>query len=171
MYKRQLSGCKEDDGLLVDVQGQTWTLTAYDLDGEGDYNYKQAACVTAVRLQFVDDSIMAMARNTSLAGIDDTVCSSESTDFQCRCFAYSYDKDVQVWKEYQPGSAVPTDLSDGTSVLLSEEGNISGRYLFEPLPAGVLGSDGDVSSYMFDRKAASLAEETDCAEVCAPASE
>ena len=166
-----LSGCKEDDGLLVNVQEQSWTLTAYDLDGEGDYNYKQAACTTAVRLQFIDDSVMAMARNTSLAGIDDTVCSAESTDFDCRCFAYSYEKDVQVWKEYQPGSAVPTDLSDGTSVVLSEEGNISGRYLFEPLPAGVLGSDGEVSSYMFDRKAVSLAEQTGCAEICAPATE
>ena len=166
-----LSGCKEDDGPLVEVQGQSWTLTAYNLDGEGDYNYKQAACTTAVRLQFVDDSVIAMARNTSLAGIDDTVCSAESTDFDCRCFAYSYEKDVQVWKEYQPGSAVPTDLSDGTSVVLSEEGSISGRYLFEPLPAGVLGSDGEVSSYMFDRKAVSLAEQTGCAEICAPATE
>ena len=133
--------------------------------------YKQAACTTAVRLQFIDDSVMAMARNTSLAGIDDTVCSADTTEFECRCFAYSYEKDVQIWKEYQPGSAVPTDLSNGTSVLLSEEGNISGRYLFEPLPAGVLGSDGEVSSYMFDRKAVSLAEQTGCAEICAPATE
>ena len=50
---------------------------------------------------------MAMARNTSLAGIDDTVLGGEHR-FDCRCFAYSYEKDVQVWKEYQPGRLPPT---------------------------------------------------------------
>lgn len=170
-----LMACSSDEGPIVDVEGVTWVLAGYDLDDAGSFFFKEQSCSTAVRMSYVDGAHMFMARNTTLAGVNDNSCDASATDFVCRCFAYSYDGDTQAWLEYAPGATPPagvsSDTEGATTVTLREEGTFNGRFLFQPLPDGVLSSNGETSVYLFDQKANTLAAETGCEALCLPASE
>jgi len=166
-----LGGCGPDDGPLVAVETGTWIVAAYDLDGSGDFNFKQQSCKTAALLKFLDDEVLYIARNKSLSGISDEACVESETEWFCNCFAYSYSNSEQTWVEFAPGEAPPSvsgSSENATSISLSEDPDVSDRYIFAPLPTGIFSSDGESSAYLFSRKSDSLGEPTGCEAVCMP---
>lgn len=169
-----LGGCSPDDERITDVENGAWTVAAYDLEGDGTYSFKEQSCKTAAIVRFVSDDVLYVARNKSLSSITDETCVSTEPEWFCTCFAYSYKSDTQTWVEFDAGATPPTvteNAGNGTTITLSEDPDISDRYIFSPLPEGIFSSDGESSSYILARKAETLAEVTGCEAVCAPPQE
>jgi hypothetical protein len=121
-------GCKEDPPTptLFDEAG-AWTLTRYDLEGSGDVmpinnNLREnafmllfepevkvvttAACVNPVEGEFTP------ANSSCLLAPSDT-------QWQCRCFAYAFEEDKMLWREFDAGTIPP----EVTFEMMADGGN------------------------------------------------
>ncbi len=166
-----LSACGPDDALVVDVEEGSWIVVAYDLEGDGDFSFKQQSCSDAALLKFVDDNVLFIARNKSMSSITDEACVDTESEWFCNCFAYSYDGSTQTWVEFAAG-AVPPMVSgsseNATTIELTEDPEVADRYNFSPLPTDIFSSNGESSAYLFSRKSNSLAEPSGCEALCVP---
>lgn len=178
--------CKEDPPTpkLFDEQG-VWSVIVYDLEGTG----AQADIDVDTRRDsflFKFDKSEKVVQTAACIETDaDTVADSlclrtpDDTHWSCRCFAYDFVEDQQLWREFNAGDIPPeVKLSDaddpaggetgGTSsggggggtgdtlVQVSEIEDVNSTFNFRPLPEGVFGSNGISSRFVMQKRADSL---------------
>jgi hypothetical protein len=191
------SGCGDDEpGRLFEEDG-TWELEQYNLDGEGLTEISADNRGAAFLMKFKASRRVvqvAMCGEVETDTPQTSLCRllSGGTAWFCKCYAYAYQEDEMIWREFAPGSEPPSvpfteggsnippassgggdtdtggetdsgdssDTSDGgggdARINLSPVANISSTYSFRPLPFGVWGSDGSISSYVMQQRATSL---------------
>lgn len=127
----------------------------------------------------------AMCATDPLEDPDNASCSaSGGAEWFCSCYGYDFEENVMAWQEFQPGNMPPivkvgestpagggggdTDTDGGSGgdepvpaggvheLNLTEFADIADTYDFTSLPAGIFGSDGAVSKFVFVRRATNL---------------
>jgi hypothetical protein len=192
------TACGDDEGpgKLFEEEG-SWSLTQYNLDGGGLNSIDNDVRGDAFMLRFnASEKVVqtAMCGETEQDTPGNSQCKliPQDTSWFCHCYAYAYEDDVMVWREFDAGSTPPEVTIDdaspgGSSASASASGtggdtdtdgggddsagapsgdairielaalpNISSTYQFRPLPVGIWGSDGSISSYVLQQKAASV---------------
>ncbi len=199
-------GCKEDPPTpkLFEEEG-AWSLIRYDLVGDGDISMVNTATRdNAFMLRFDSENNVVTTGACVNEGEGqftpaDSSCraSPTETSWQCRCFAYAFENEKMLWREFDAGAVVPevsfdtaddgsntpapggtgtggtgggtadaggdgadagADAGDGGSadgnfeVNVAEVNGLAGAYNFLPLPAGVFGSNGTSSRFIFQTK-------------------
>jgi hypothetical protein len=179
-------GCKDDPPppKLFQEAG-TWSVVVYDLEGTGIQNDID---VMTRRDSFLLQFDTAEKVVTSAACVEtdaDTVADSlclinpDDTHWSCRCFAYDFVEEQQLWREFNAGDVPPvvklSDMDDpnaegggtatdggggegtgDTIVQVSEIMDVNSTYNFRPLPEGVFGSNGTSSRFVMQKRANSL---------------
>ncbi len=128
------SACKDDPPTpkLFQEQG-TWAVVSYDLEGNGEQrNVNEMAVRNSFLLQF-DTAEKVVTAAACVEVESDTVDSSpcliypQDTMWYCRCFAYDFVRDEQLWREFNPGEMPPTvKLSEADGGGAADEGAGSG---------------------------------------------
>lgn len=177
-----LTGCPEEDTRLFDETG-VWTLEKYTLDGspfsDVDQNRKNRFL-----LRFKpEDGVLASAAchemGTEVSVGGSTCVNAGLSEWECRCFAYTYENDDMRWQEFEPNTTPPTVGSSGTggdseteeeggggggdahSLTVAAFENAASTYQFISLPNTLFNSDGQVSKHVFQIKADSVWTEVD----------
>lgn len=178
--------CKEDPPTpkLFQEQG-TWSVISYDLDGSG--TLRDVEVMTrrdSFMLQFDSAEKVVTAAACVESDADDvsnSLCliNPQDTHWECRCFAYDFVREEQLWREFNAGDIPPTvslsaaddppagdatgTASDGggggdgdTTVNVAEIMDVNSTFNFRPLPDGLFGSDGVVSRFVLQKRADSL---------------
>jgi hypothetical protein len=99
-----------------------------------------------------------------------------NTHWDCRCFAYDFEREEMLWQEFNAGDMVPsvslsgsndpaggTTAGDGgatgdgqTHITVAEVMDVNSTFNFRPLPEGVFGSDGMTSRFVLQKRADSV---------------
>jgi hypothetical protein len=109
--------------------------------------------------------------------------SPDTTDWSCRCFAYDFVREEMLWREFNAGDPAPAvSLSEAddppasadsggsgsggggdggggdsdTLIIVSEREDVASTYNFRPLPTDLFGSDGELSRFVFQKRAGSV---------------
>lgn len=175
-------GCKDDPppSKLFQEAG-VWAVTVYDLEGNGEQaNVDVMSRRDSFLLQF-DNAARVVTTAACVETDADTVADSlclinpDDTHWSCRCFGYAFERDQQLWREFNAGDIPPvvtlddegeagdTSTADGggggdgdTIVQVSEIEDVNSTFNFRPLPEGVFGSNGISSRFVMQKRADSL---------------
>ncbi len=187
------TGCKEEDTRLFDEAG-VWALQKYALGG-GVYTDITQIRQNVFLLNFSPgDGVVAAAGcfGTGNEGVDSSTCTvnQDNAFWECRCFAYEFDKSRMLWQEFTPGEEPPPVIEPGAGDTGGTDGggaseaveitvaetNASRTYEFMPLPEDLFNSDGQISKFEFVQRSSSVWEANDvnpeelqaCAQSCFP---
>lgn len=190
------TACKDSGpGKLFEEDG-VWSLQRFTLDGGTPIDINEMTRGDAFQLKFNAGPQVVTAAWCGSMETDDPITSTCRLDTDamwfCRCFAYAYEDDQMIWREFDAGNAPPdvpfdpdaasggggggtgtgTGGGDGgmtggdTLIQLGEVPNITSTYSFRGLPSGLFGSQGDVSQFIFQQKSPTIFGEVDCSPVC-----
>lgn len=175
-------GCQDDPPTpKLFQEAGVWSVITYDLEGNGG----QADVDVMTRrdsflLQF-DNTARVVTTAACIETDADTVADSlclinpDDTHWSCRCFGYAFERDQQLWREFNAGDTPPvvmltdegeagdagTSTADGgggggdgdTIVQVSEIEDVNSTFNFRPLPEGVFGSNGISSRFVMQKRA------------------
>jgi hypothetical protein len=199
-----LTSCKVEDTRLFDETG-VWTLEKFTIDGTPYQDINQGR-KNRFLLRFIPNTdvepptggiVAAAACHEMGSDIDvkgSTCVNAGLSTWSCQCFAYTYEESTMVWQEFTPGETPPVvgtpaagdetgdtggAAGDAFEVSVSAFADSASTYLFDPLPAGLFNSDGDVSKHVFQIKADTVWTEVDinedgvpdleeCSQLCFP---
>lgn len=155
--------CKEEGRDVLFEENGTWALFQYDIEGKGLEPFDTAARVDKFLLHFdMEAGVVAAASCVdSMDRTDLTTTLCDVDKFECRCFAYTYEKSTMTFAEEVPGGDPKT-----TTINLESYPGYNSTYLFEPLPEGLFNSDGTSSKYLFQARGDSKFMPTGCLDAC-----
>lgn len=133
------SACKEEETPKLFDEAGAWTLTDYNLTGEGAPNEVNAMNrKNAFMLNFdVDAGVVQTAAcvdedmGSTTPANSPCLLTPTDTEWVCHCFAYAFENDKMKWREFDAGAVPPM-------VTLDDAGNT-------PPPAADDGGSGDES--------------------------
>lgn len=178
--------CKDDPPTpkLFQEQG-VWSVIIYDLEGNGEQRDVDVMSRRDAFMLSFDASEKVVQTAACIESDSDTVADSlchinpDDTRWSCRCFAYDFVREEQLWREFNAGD-VPPDVKlsevddppasdsgsgsgggggDGgggtgdTLVMVSEIEGVNSTFNFRPLPDGVFGSNGESSRFVMQKRA------------------
>lgn len=159
-----------------------WALQQYALDGGPHVDIaKNRKNRFLLRFKPKDGVVAAAAcheENTAVDVNGSNCTNAALSSWSCWCFAYTHDGNTMLWQEFEPGDLPPPVGAGAHEVFISEVPDTS-FYEFSPLPVGLFNSDGEVSRYIFEKKADVLWTMTDinqdgvndldsCSNICFP---
>jgi hypothetical protein len=107
------TGCSKDDGpgKLFEEEG-VWSLTQYNVDGDGLTNIDNQVRGDAFLMKFTADrkvvqTAMCGEAETDTPGTSQCKLLVNETAWFCRCFAYAYQGDEMIWREFAAGETPP----------------------------------------------------------------
>lgn len=107
------TGCKEDEGpgKLFEEDG-TWELTQYNLEGEGLQEVDPDNRGEAFLMKFDAQRQVVQTAMCAESETDDpatSVCRlvPQQTQWFCHCFAYAYQEDRMIWRQFTAGESPP----------------------------------------------------------------
>jgi hypothetical protein len=159
----------------------TWSVVRYDLTGGGQLREVDVMTRRDAFMLHFDASAKVVTTAACIESPADNVSNSlclinpQDTRWDCRCFAYDFVREEQLWQEFNAGDLPPKvslsssdDAAAGDSeggggggdnetyVTVGEVPDVSSTYSFRPLPDGVFGSNGMSSRFIVQKKANSL---------------
>ncbi|MFO7565701.1 MAG: hypothetical protein R6X02_23870 [Enhygromyxa sp.] len=150
----------DEDTRLFDETG-VWAVEHYSLDG-GPFLEIAHSRRNRFLLRFVpDDGVVAAAvcheQGTEVDIKSSNCINAALATWTCQCFAYTFDGDRMVWQEFAGGTipppvGVPGDGSTAHELFVAKGVDLSSSYEFNPLPAGLFSSDGEISRHVLQRK-------------------
>lgn len=166
------SGCDKDIPTLFNENG-VWVMVKFDFSGDSLDDVDDSTRKQAMMLKFRDD--LGIVQSAFCAESEDQTAQNSTcrwspaeTEWFCRCYAYAFEGSEMAWREFpagdaRPGVSIPAggaddDDADGDVTVsdLSEVAGARDTFLFQPLPSGLFGSDGDLNRFVFERKANSV---------------
>lgn len=176
-----LFGCgPEEDTRLFDEEG-VWTLTQFDLGGQGltavDNNSRKDAFLLKMDSTRRIGAAAACGNGDNFS-VNSSLCKTlpeDAREWQCTCFRYDYDDDVMTAIVFPNEGPIPPKPSTGmenengdvaVDIQLNVNESVANSYIFAPLPKGVFDSDGEISRYVFQQRAPGAFDETGCQEIC-----
>jgi hypothetical protein len=172
-----VGACKDDPPppKLFQEQG-TWSVIRYDLEGNGQQRDIDVMSRRDAFMLYFDASERVVQSAACVETDLDTVANSlclinpDDTHWSCRCFAYDFVRDEQLWREFNAGDMPPdvklSDMDDAdagdsgggggdgdTLVKVSELEGVSSTFNFRPLPEGVFGSNGENTRFVMQKRA------------------
>lgn len=106
-------GCSKEEGpgKLFEEDG-VWSLTQYNLDGDGLTTIDNGVRGDAFMMKFTAESTvvqLAMCGETEMDTPGNSQCKllPNDTAWFCRCYAYAYEEDVMYWREFAAGETPP----------------------------------------------------------------
>jgi len=159
--------CKEEGRDVLFEEDGTWALLFYDIDGRGLEPFDASSRVDKFLVHFdMENEVVATATCVDSMGrtdITQTLCDIGA--FECRCFSYTYEKDVMTWTD-RPKEGETIADPQTTAINLSVYAEYKSTYLFDALPEGLFNSDGTSSRYVFQSRGVSKFMPTGCLDAC-----
>jgi hypothetical protein len=179
--------CKDDPPTpKLFQEAGTWSVIIYDLEGNGEQRDIDVQSRRDAFMLSFDTAEKVVQSAACIETDSDTVADSlcllnpDDTHWSCRCFAYDFVREEQLWREFNAGDVPPVvklsevndppaggDSGSGsgggggdggggdgdTLVNVSEIEDVNSTFNFRPLPLGVFGSNGESSRFVMQKRA------------------
>lgn len=184
--------CKEEPAPTPKLfeEAGTWSVIRYDLEGTGELtdinenNRENAFMLSFDPMESVVTGASCVEPGSGITPSNSPcLISPNTTEWQCRCFAYDFVRDQMLWREFNVGDPPPEVSLDpnnepmggsgggsggegggegdggvGEDVMISvfEIEGISATFNFLPLPLDLFASNGENSRYILQARAPSI---------------